>query len=307
MGNTHVIVGSGPTGQTTAKLLASYGEQVILINRSGSGEAIQGVKRMAIDANDQAALQQASANAAVIYNCVNPIYTSWVTDWPPIANSILNAAKKSGAVLVTLSNLYGYAPPTRPMVETDPLATTTVKGQVRVKMWQDALEAHNRGDVAVTEARASDFIGTVLGETSHMGSRVTVPLKAGKTVNILGNADVAHSWTAMNDVAATLVELGSNSNAWGKAWHVPTADPLTQREILERMGSMVGVDNVKIRTAPAALVTVMSLFQPMMRELKEMLYQFEQPFIVDSSAVTETFGLKPAPMEDSLRLTLGLT
>ncbi len=306
MGTAHVIVGSGPTGQTTAKLLASRGEEVILLNRSGRGENIQGVQRQAVNASDQAAMQQAAHNAAVIYNCANPIYTKWVTDWPPLANSILNAAKTSGAVLVTLSNLYGYAPPTRPMVETDPLNATSVKGQVRAKMWHDALAAHRNGDVVVTEARASDFIGAEFDKRYHTGTRITDPIRAGKTVNILGNPDVDHSWTSINDVAATLVELGSNEKAWGKAWHVPTAEPLTQREVIQRLAELVEADPPKIRPAPDALVTVMGWFQPIMRELKEVLYQFDRPFVVDSSAATNVLGLKPAPIEESLRLTVGL-
>ncbi len=305
MGNAHVIVGSGPAGTTTAKLLSSLGEQVILLNRSGQGPSVEGVQRKAIDATDQEALQSVAADASVIYNCANPAYTRWVSDWPPLADSMLNAAKTSGAVLVTLSNLYGYAPPTRPMLETDELDSTTVKGQVRAKMWLDALDAHRRGDIRATEARGSDFVGAPLGASYQMGERVTSPLKKGKTVNILGDPDMAHSWTAIDDVAATLVELGSNPKAWGNPWHIPTAEPLSQRKIISQMGEMAGVSTVNVRSAPAALLTVMGWFQPIVRELKEVMYQFDSPFVVDSSAATTAFGLKPASLEESLRLTLG--
>ncbi len=305
MNNEHVIIGSGPTGQATARLLVSRGEQVVIINRSGSGDSIAGVQRLACDAANKDSLRSATGGATVIYNCANPSYTSWPTDWPPLADSILNAATHAGARLVTLSNLYGYAPPTRPMVETDPLTATSVKGRVRADMWLAAKAAHDAGDVEVTEARASDFFGAALGPSVHMGDRVTSALKAGKTVDVLGDPDAPHSWTAIDDVATTLVELGSNPAAAGLAWHVPTAAPLSQRELITQMGHVAGLENVKIRKTPPALLKVLGWCQPVIRELEEVMYQFEQPFVLDSSAAIEQFNLKPAPLAESLAKTMG--
>lgn len=300
----HVIVGAGATGSATARHLADQGARVRVISRSGSGPTDPRIELVAADASDATALQHHSADAAVIYNCANPPYHRWTTDWPPLSASLLSAAAASGAVLVTLSNLYAYSPPTAPMKATDPLDAASIKGGVRAAMWHEALAAHETGTVRVTEARASDFIGPDVGESGHMGDRVVPRVLAGKSVSLLGALDAPHSWTAIDDVARTLITIGREPAAWGKAWHVPTAPPLTQREIVERMCDLAGVDHVSIKTLPSFALTLAGVFSPMIRELKEIVYQFEEPFVIDATATTAAFGLEPTPIDETLRAAL---
>ena len=154
----HVIFGAGPVGSGTARRLAAAGRQVRVVTRSGSGP--EGVERVAADAADPDAVAKVTAGADVVYNCVNPpSYDTWVKDWPPVAANLLAAAEDTGAVLVTMSNLYGYGPVDHPMREDDPLASTETKGRIRATMWADALAAHRAGRVRATEVRASDFFG----------------------------------------------------------------------------------------------------------------------------------------------------
>ncbi len=301
---THVIVGAGATGSATALRLAGEGTAVRVITRSGTGPAHLDIELVAGDAADATVLQQHTADASVIYNCANPPYNHWTTDWPPLSASLLAAAEASGAVLVTLSNLYGYAPPTSPMKPTDPLTATSAKGGVRAAMWHEALAAHGAGRLRVTEARASDFIGPGVGESGHMGDRVVPRVRAGKSVSLLGSLDAPHSWTAIDDVAQTLITLGREPAAWGQAWHVPTVAPMTQREIVTLMCDLAGVDPVAMKTLPSFALSLAGVFSPTIRELKEILYQFERPFVIDSTAATEAFGLTPTPIEQTLRATL---
>jgi nucleoside-diphosphate-sugar epimerase len=301
--STHVIVGSGPVGTTTALLLAELGHQVRVITRSGSGPTHRNVERVALDATNAAALTKATAGAAAIYNCVNPPYHRWPTDWPPIANAMLAAAESSDAVLVVMGNLYGYGPVTRPMKESDPLASTGVKAGVRIKMWRDALAAHESGRIRATEVRASDFIGPEV-LSSHIGERVIPKLVRGKGVQVLGNPDMAHSFTFMPDVAQALVTAATDERAWGKAWHVPTNPAISSREMITMMSKIAGVTPVKVSGIPNALLKVGGLFSPMFRELPEMLYQFDRPFIVDSSLFTSTFGENPTPLQEVLTSTV---
>jgi nucleoside-diphosphate-sugar epimerase len=174
-----LVIGAGVIGSRVARMLAEGGHRVCVVSRHGSGPA--GVTHLAADAADAAAMARLAEGAAVIYNCVNPAYHRWPADWPPIAASLLGAAERSGAVLVTLSNLYGYGPAARslggsaydqahPMTEATPLAATGRKGQVRARVWQDALAAHQAGRVRVAEVRASDFVGP--GATSALGERI---------------------------------------------------------------------------------------------------------------------------------------
>jgi len=153
MGELALVVGAGVIGSRVAGMLAERGDRVTLVSRRGAGPAEPGaVTRVAADAADAGAMARLAEGVAVIYNCVNPPYHRWPADWPPIAASVLGAAERSGAVLVTLSNLYGYGPggpggyaEAHPMTEATPLAATGPKGRIRARVWQDALAAHRAG------------------------------------------------------------------------------------------------------------------------------------------------------------------
>ena len=304
MTETHLVVGAGATGTATTKLLAQSGASVTVVTRSGSGPDMAGVTRLATDAADADQLASIAAGATAIYNCANPPYHRWQSDWPPLADSLLVAAERSGAVLVTLSNLYGYPNPSKPMRATDELNPSSRKGAVRAAMWQDALAAHDAGRLRMTEARASDFIGPGLGDNGHMGDRVIPRLLAGKSVSLLGDLDQPHSWSAVDDVARTLVALGTDERAWGRAWHVPTVAPLSQRELVLRMCELANVSPVKIKAMPKLALRAAGLFVPAVRELGEVSYQFDAPFVIDSSETTDVFDLSPTALDVTLRATL---
>ena len=155
----HVIVGAGPIGTAAARQLVDDGHQVRVITRGGAGLDHPAVERIAADATDTSRLASLTAGAAALYNCANPLYHRWPVDWPPLAGALLAAAERSGAVLVTMSNLYGYGPVDVPMTEDLPLAPSSVKGGIRAQMWREVLAAHRAGRVRATEARASDFVG----------------------------------------------------------------------------------------------------------------------------------------------------
>src|SRR3712207_252221 len=110
----HVIVGRGAVGTTTAELLAARGHRVRVLSRSG-GTSTDTVEHRRVDATDARALTEAATGAAALYNAVNPEYPRWSTDWPPVAAALLTAAERTGAVLVTMANLYVYGRPAGPM------------------------------------------------------------------------------------------------------------------------------------------------------------------------------------------------
>lgn len=300
---THVIVGAGPVGSTTALLLAEEGQHVLLVSRSGLGPNHPEIEKVAANAADRAKMLRLSIGATAVYNCANPAYHRWPTDWPPIASSLLQAAKECSAVLVTMSNLYGYGPVDHPMSERDELAATGTKGRVRASMWAEASSAYDAGQVRATEARASDFFGPGLTSSSHLGRAIPRVL-AGKTVRVLGDPDAPHSWTYVPDVARALVTLARDERAWGRPWHVPTNPPLSQREVVTALADLAGVPVPQVRGIPGWVVGAGGLVSPLLRELREVLYQFERPFILDSSAAVETFGLRPTPMSEALSATL---
>src|ERR1019366_398360 len=230
---THIVVGAGAGGTATALELVDLGHQVLMVTRSGSGPDHAGIECLAADASDPVALGRLAGGADAIYNCANPPYHRWPELWPPIASALLSAASESGAVLVTMSNLYGYGPTDHPMVESDPLASTGRKGRVRSEMWSNALAAHQLHRVRATEARASDFFGPGVVGSSHFGRNME-KLLGGKKVQMIGDPDAPHSWTYVPDVGRVLAILGTDERAWGKPWHVPSAPPCTQRQLATR-------------------------------------------------------------------------
>jgi len=298
----HLVVGAGAIGSAVARRLAAAGQSVRVVSRSGSGPEHPLVEKVAADAADSARLRQLAAGSAVVYNCVNPAYHRWATDWPPVATALLGAAESAGAVLVTCSNLYGYGEVDRPMTEDMPLAATGTKGRVRVQMWQDALAAHQAGRVRVTEARGADYVGP--DAESQLGERVIPKLLAGRNVQVLGDPDTRHTWTYTEDMAATLVAIGADERAWGRAWHVPSALECTQREAIARLAETAGIPMVKVSTVPTFLLRALGLVNPAIRELPEVAYQLEAPFVMDSSAAQRELGLVPTPADDVLRAIL---
>ena len=177
----HVIVGAGPVGTGAAKLLAERGERVRLISRRGSGPDHPAIERVAADATQADRLSELVTGAAALYNCANPLYHRWLTDWPPLAAALLTAAERSGAVLAVASNLYGYGPVDGPITDATPLAATHPKLRLRADMWREALARHQAGRIRVTEIRSSDYIeansilSLVLRKPILAGKRAFVP------------------------------------------------------------------------------------------------------------------------------------
>jgi nucleoside-diphosphate-sugar epimerase len=299
----HVIVGAGPIGSSTALLLAARGERVRVLTRSGQGPSAENIENTAVDALDTERLTRLAEGAAVLYNCANPPYHRWPEQWPPLAESLLTAAERTGAGLVTMSNLYGHGPTDHPMTEHDPLGATGAKGRVRAQMWERALAAHRDGGVRATEARASDYFGPGARAQSHIGERSIPRLLAGKPISVFGDPDTPHSWTYIADIAATLATLGSDARAWGQAWNVPTNPPMSQREIYAALARAAQAPTPRLRRVPTAVLRAGGLFVPFLREFPEIAYQFTRPFVVDSTAAQTTFGITPTPMDQALTAT----
>ncbi len=298
LAGTHVVAGAGNIGSAVARLLADAGVDVVLVTRSGTGPVLPRISRLALDVSNAQALIAAAPTATVIYNCVNPPYTQWAKDWPPIAASFLTYAERTGAVLATCSNLYGYGPVDKPMAEDMPLNATGTKGRIRAKMWLDAKAAHDQGRIRATEVRGSDYIAT--GPMSRLGERVTPRVLAGKSVQVLGSVDYPHTWTAPVDVARTLITVAASEQGWGRPWHVPSNPPRTQREAIGDIARAAGVKPVKVSSIPGPLLKLLGLVNPLVRELAETAYQFERPYILDDSAARSNFGLEPTPWNEVL-------
>lgn len=299
----HLVIGAGPVGSGVAAALAGRGDTVAVVTRSGSGPVHEAITRIAADATDADALARLADGAATVFNCANPPYHRWPTDWPPLHRAMLAAAERSGAVLVMMDNLYAFGPgASMPMGEDDPLRATGRKGSMRATMARELLAAHEAGRLRATLARASDFYGPTV-RNSAFGERLVPRVLAGKKVSMLGSLDVPHSVSYMPDVVRTLVTLADDSRAWGKAWHVPNAPARTQREIVAAVAAAAGTE-AKVGAIPHAALSALGLVVPVMRELKETWYQFAEPFLTDSAATEQALGLRATALDDGIAATV---
>jgi nucleoside-diphosphate-sugar epimerase len=309
-----VVIGAGGIGQQIAQQLGDAGHEVVLASRSGTGigpdistTPSAAVRVARVDASDLVALHELATGADVLVNAVNPPYTRWPELWPPMAAAFLGAAERSGAGLLIVSNLYGYGPVAGPMTESTPLATTGVKGGIRAQMWRDALDGHQAGRLRAVELRASDYFGP--GATdgmSYLNQYAIAPAVRGRTAqHVRGNVDASHSWTYLSDIARLAVavaETDRDGTDWGRAWHVPTTAPVTMREVAAQVAEIAGVTAHDPRLYPWLVRKALRVV-PLIRELDETDYQFDRPFILDSSQAQQRFGLAPTPWRDALAET----
>jgi nucleoside-diphosphate-sugar epimerase len=301
--NHHLVIGAGPVGSGVALALAEQGIPVTVVTRSGSGPVHPLITRTQADAADAEALTRAATGAAAMYNCVNPPYHRWPTDWPPVHRALMTAAERSGAVLVMMDNLYAFGPATTmPMAEGDTTNATGPKGTTRRTMARELLKAHAAGRLRATLARASDFYGPmVIG--AALGERVVPRVLQGKKVSLLGALDVPHSVSYMPDVVRTLVTIATDERAWGRPWHVPNAPAVSQRQAVQALAAAAGT-SVQVGTVPKAVVKAMGLFVPPMRGLTETWYQFAEPWVTDSTLTEQTFGLTATPLAEGASATV---
>ncbi|WP_031079170.1 NAD-dependent epimerase/dehydratase family protein [Streptomyces sp. NRRL WC-3742] len=305
--SVHVVVGYGPAGAALAQVLAGQGHQVRVVTRTGgAGRAVvAGVEHVAADAADASALTAAARGAVAVYGCAAPPLQRWGRQWPALASALCAAAEASGAVLVMLGNLYGYGPVSGVLREDLPLAATGRKGRARARVWEQVLAAHEAGRVRAVEARASDFFGPGVTGGGHLAERVVPLLLRGRAVSCLGDPDAAHSWTYVPDVARAMAELAGAREAWGRAWHVPTAPALSVRQMAALVAEEAGAGGaVRVRGLSPLVLGAAGLVSPVLRELREVRYQFDGPFVVDCSAYEGRFGVRATPVAQQVAATV---
>lgn len=291
--STHVIVGAGPVGRHTARLLAERGEDVVVVTRSGRGPELLGARRVAADAADPARLTEITTGAAALYNCANPPhYGTWETGWPALAGSLLTTAERTGATLVTASSLYAYGPVDVPMTEDLPDVATEKNGRIRAQMWAEAKAAHDAGRAAVVEVRASDYVGAGVGANGHLTRDVPGALR-GRRAWVVGDPDLPHSWTDVADVARALVAVADRPDTWGRVWIAPTNAPRSHREALADVLAAGGHPMVRMSSIPRVVLRAAGLVNADLREVATMSYIQNRPYVVDSSAAERELGLTP--------------
>ena len=289
----HVIFGAGQVGRPLAGHLIEAGRQVRVARRSAG--AVPGAEVQSGDAADPAFCLAAAAGASTIYHCMNPAYdtTVWAELVPRYMNNLIAAAARHGARLVVLDNLYMLGRPAgSPLTEHTPMRPCSRKGEIRARAADLLFAAHARGEIRAASGRASDFYGPG-GTQSGLGNFFWPAVFKGRTVYMPYPLDAVHTYHYIPDVAAGLAAIGcADDSVYGQPWMLPCTPPGTLRELIARLSPRLGRP-IKVAQPPRWVLTVMAIGMPIMRELNEMLYQWDEPFVVDDRAFRERFGQGP--------------
>ncbi len=298
----HVIFGTGPLGKWTMRELVKMGKTVRMVNRSGKADRLPAeVEVVASDAYDVAKNIAVTKGATSVYQCAQPAYYEWAEKFPRFQTAILDAAAKNGAKLVVGDNLYMYGDPHgQPIREDSPYQPHTKKGKVRAEMANAVLEAHRSGKVRAAIGRASNFFGPDDHVMTDLAFR---PALLGKTINQLGRTDQPHTFSYVPDFGKLLATLGTRDEALGQIWFTPSPAAVTQKELVRLMEAELG-HPVKVLVAGKTMMSFLGLFNPMMRETVEMMYEWTGPFVVDTSKAEKAFGWKGTPLKQAVKETL---
>ncbi|MFC9352481.1 NAD-dependent epimerase/dehydratase family protein [Arthrobacter sp. NPDC057013] len=302
MSDFYVVTGAGPVGWTVAEQLAERGERVRVLTRSGSGPRHPNIERVKADVSTPGLLTTAFDGAAAVFHCTHgSSYTAaaWERELPAAEQAVLAAAGEAGAVVVFPESLYSYSDPERVMAEGSAREASGGKRGIRAALLR-AREASATDTVSVV---AGDFFGPRV-RMAHAGERMVPAVLARRPLQVVGNADQPHSFTYVPDLAAAMIGAAGKPGLWNRVLHAPTNPPLTQRQIAQAFAAAGGVPPAKVHPVPGWVLRTLGLFSADMREISEMLYQFERPFVMDSAASEEQLGLQPTPLGVAAKATV---
>jgi len=254
---------------------------------------------------DYAQTQNAVAGSDVVYLLAGLPYETrvWQEEWPKLMRNVIDACKLHGSKLVFFDNVYSYGYVNAVMTEETPFNPTSKKGEVRAKvatMLLDEMKANNLQGMIV---RAADFYGPG-AKLSLTYSTVTEKLKSRKGPQWLGNPKAIHTFTYTPDAGKTVAMLGNTASAYGQTWHALTSKDKMTGEQYVRIACELMDAKYSLSALPKLGVRVLGLFVPVLREFVEMMYQFENDYIFDSTKFENAFNVKATSYRDGIEATL---
>jgi nucleoside-diphosphate-sugar epimerase len=297
----HVVFGAGQVGSQLVDRLLARGQRVRSVRRSAEVGRHPMHQTVRADLLDREATIRAAAGASVVYHCANAPYHEWSSRLPPICRHIAAAAQAARARLIVLDNVYAVGA-TGSFDETTPERPCSRKGALRKQLADELRALHARGELSVTIGRASDFFGPHVDQGVLQHPRAMDQLLAGRTVDVIGALDQPHSWSYAPDVAEGLLRLGMRPDLGGQTLHLPVLPPQTAGAMLALLAKELGVPH-RARRMPPWMLRVAGWFSPLMRELPEMQYQFDAPFVMLDGRARRLLAMEPTPLDEQTRAT----
>jgi nucleoside-diphosphate-sugar epimerase len=297
-----VILGAGGAiGNDLAKELKNYTERIRLVSRNPQ-KINENDELFPGDLTNSEFVEKAVKGAEVAYLTVGLPYRLkvWRQQWPMIMRNVISACEKHRCNLVFFDNMYLYdAQKLNPMIEETEINPPSKKGKVRAQIAKMLMHAVETGRIKALIARAADFYGPEINN-SMFNEAIVKNLKAGKKANWFCSLQFKHNFTYTPDAAKATALLGNTESAYGQVWHLPTAPAKTMQQWIEEVASAIGVP-AKTMVAPKFMVGLLGLLNPLMHEMKEMLYQYDRDYEFDSSKFETVFNIKPTPAKKAVK------
>lgn len=256
------------------------------------------------DLRIEAEVREAVKGSKVVYLTAGLPYDTkmWKEYWPLIMKNTIAACKEHQAKLVFFDNVYMYGKVDGWMTEDTPNNPCSIKGEVRAQISEYLMDEIKKENVQGLIARSADFYGPRANNT-YINAMVFERLNEGKKPQLLLNSHTKHSYTFTPDAARAMALLGNTEDAYGKIWHLPTdSKVLTGEQFLKHANQVYGRDHKYSITSPF-MIQLASIFSPVIRETKEMLYQFKYDYLFDSSPFEKQF-FKATSYEEGIKATL---
>ena len=303
MDGQHVVLGaSGGLGRALVVELVRSGRRTRAVSRHAV-DGLESAEHVAVDLTTTEGARRACQGASVVFHAAQPPYHRWTEEFPALTQNIIDATAEAGAKLVMVDNLYMYGPNAGPLVESLPRAATGRKGRVRVEMERQLLRAHETGSLRVTIGRLSDYYGSH-GPNSTLAALVLEPAVRSKAMRWPGSTSAAHTLHYLPDAARGLVALADDGRADGEVWHLPAAPPITGDEFMSIVNRCVS-SPVKTGVIGTSMMRIGGLFSKAAKETVECMYQWNAPFVIDSTKFESAFGELPVtPHAEAIAATV---
>ncbi len=298
-----ILGAGGVTANNLTIELLKRGENVRLVSRSA--KPFQGITDLvAADLLNAQAVSDAIKGSDIVYLTAGLTYKTkiWQAEWPVLMQNTIDACKHHSAKLIFFDNVYAYGKVDGIMTESTPYNPSSKKGEVRAKIATQLMDETKKGNLNALIARAADFYGPAT-PLSMLTAMVFENLAKGKTAQYLIRDDVKHSFTYTPDLGKALADLSSDTNAWNQIWHLPTSNPApTGRELIEMAAAEYGI-KPKTMIFGKTMNRILGIFIPVLREMQEMLYQYEVNYHFDSTKFEKQFGWKPTSYTEGIKQT----
>ena len=296
------ILGSGGIiAHHLAKSLPAYTSQVRLVSRNP--KAVNGSEELVpADLTSAEQVMKAVKGSEVVYLTAGLQYNIkvWQEQWPKLMQNVITACKENGSKLVFFDNVYMYGKVTGPMTEETPFNPCSRKGEVRAKIATMILDEVAKGSLTALIARAADFYGPAT-QNSFLNMMVFENLKKGKAAQLMISKSLKHSFTYTPDAGKATALLGNTPSAFNQTWHLPAdMNVLTMQQIVEIAAKELNV-KPKITVLPKLMIQMAGLFNPIIKESIEMLYQYDSDYIFDSGKFDKAFTFDKVLYAEGIR------